>query len=51
MVYTSYTRAADAAVCPHLALAAIVHAGIQGIEEGLSRLYNLRGLAGTAAST
>ena len=29
-------RAADAAACPHLALAAIVHAGIQGIEEGLS---------------
>ena len=29
-------RAADAAACPHLALAAIVHAGVQGIEEGLS---------------
>lgn len=29
-------RAADAAACPHLALAAIVHAGAQGIEEGLS---------------
>ncbi|WP_298912323.1 glutamine synthetase family protein [uncultured Roseobacter sp.] len=28
-------RAADAA-CPHLALAAIVHAGVQGVEEGLS---------------
>ena len=28
-------RAADAAACPHLALAAIVHAGVQGIEEGL----------------
>ncbi|MBY5989956.1 MULTISPECIES: glutamine synthetase family protein [Roseovarius] len=28
-------RAADAAACPHLALAAIVHAGCQGIEEGL----------------
>lgn len=28
-------RAADAAACPHLALAAIVHAGAQGIEEGL----------------
>jgi len=29
-------RAADAAACPHLALAAILHAGIQGIEEGLT---------------
>ena len=29
-------RAADAAASPHLALAAIVHAGVQGIEEGLS---------------
>jgi len=29
-------RAADAAACPHLALAAIVHAGVQGIEEGLA---------------
>ncbi len=29
-------RAADAAACPHLALAALVHAGVQGIEEGLS---------------
>jgi len=29
-------RAADAAACPHLALAAIVHAGCQGIEESLS---------------
>ncbi len=28
-------RAGDAAACPHLALAAIVHAGCQGIEEGL----------------
>lgn len=28
-------RAADAAACPHLALAAIIHAGVQGIEEGL----------------
>lgn len=28
-------RAADAAACPYLALAAIVHAGCQGIEEGL----------------
>lgn len=28
-------RAADAAACPHLALAAIVHAGCQGIEEAL----------------
>lgn len=28
-------RAADAAACPHLALAAVVHAGVQGIEEGL----------------
>lgn len=29
-------RAADAAACPHLALAAIVHAGVQGIEEDLA---------------
>ena len=29
-------RAADAAACPHLALAAIVHAGVQGIEDGLA---------------
>ncbi|MEO1192247.1 MAG: glutamine synthetase family protein [Pseudomonadota bacterium] len=29
-------RAADAAASPHLALAAIVEAGVQGIEEGLS---------------
>lgn len=29
-------RAADAAACPHLALAAIVHAGCQGIEEDLN---------------
>ncbi|MBB3066156.1 glutamine synthetase family protein [Limibacillus halophilus] len=28
-------RAADAAASPHLQLAAIVHAGVQGIEEGL----------------
>ncbi|WP_300038838.1 glutamine synthetase family protein [uncultured Roseobacter sp.] len=28
-------RAADAAACPHLALAAVVHAGCQGIEEEL----------------
>ena len=28
-------RAGDASACPHLALAAIVHAGCQGIEEGL----------------
>lgn len=28
-------RAADAAACPHLALAAIVHAGVQGIQENL----------------
>jgi len=28
-------RVADAAACPHLALAAIAHAGAQGIEEGL----------------
>ncbi|MEM1268392.1 MAG: glutamine synthetase family protein [Pseudomonadota bacterium] len=28
-------RAGDAAACPHLALAAIVHAGCQGIEEDL----------------
>lgn len=29
-------RAADAAASPHLALAALVHAGTQGIEEGLN---------------
>jgi glutamine synthetase len=29
-------RAADAAASPHLQLAAIVHAGVQGIEEGLA---------------
>jgi glutamine synthetase len=29
-------RAADGAACPHLALAAIVHAGAQGIEDGLA---------------
>ncbi|MCR9136622.1 MAG: glutamine synthetase family protein [Alphaproteobacteria bacterium] len=29
-------RAADAAASPYLALAAIVHAGVQGIEEGLA---------------
>ncbi|MEM7497436.1 MAG: glutamine synthetase family protein [Pseudomonadota bacterium] len=29
-------RAADAAACPHLALAAIVHAGCQGIEDDLA---------------
>ena len=29
-------RAADGAACPHLALAAVVHAGCQGIEEGLA---------------
>jgi len=28
-------RAADAAACPHLALAAIIHAGVQGVEESL----------------
>lgn len=28
-------RAADAAACPHLALAAIIHAGTQGIEDNL----------------
>ena len=28
-------RAADAAACPHLALAAVVHAGCQGIEDDL----------------
>lgn len=28
-------RAADAAACPYLALAALLHAGVQGIEEGL----------------
>lgn len=34
--YNIEFRAADAAASPHLALAAIVHAGAQGIEEGLS---------------
>lgn len=29
-------RAADAAACPHLALAAIIHAGVQGVEERLT---------------
>ncbi|MEX0285435.1 MAG: glutamine synthetase family protein [Paracoccaceae bacterium] len=29
-------RAGDAAACPYLALAAIVHAGVQGIEDGLT---------------
>ena len=29
-------RAADAAACPHLALAAVVHAGCQGIKEDLT---------------
>ena len=33
--YNLEFRAADAAACPHLALAAIVHAGAQGIEDGL----------------
>ncbi|RJT26017.1 glutamine synthetase [Mesorhizobium waimense] len=33
--YNFEYRAADAAASPHLALAAIVHAGAQGIEEGL----------------
>lgn len=33
--YNFEFRAADAAASPHLALAAIVHAGVQGIEEGL----------------
>lgn len=34
--YNLEYRAADAAASPHLALAAIVHAGCQGIEEGLA---------------
>jgi glutamine synthetase len=34
--YNIEYRAADAAACPHLALAAVIHAGCQGIEEGLS---------------
>jgi glutamine synthetase len=34
--YNIEYRAADAAACPHLALAAVVHAGCQGIEERLS---------------
>ncbi len=29
-------RAADAAACPHLALAAVIHAGCQGIEDALA---------------
>jgi len=33
--YNIEYRAADAAACPHLALAAVVYAGCQGIEEGL----------------
>ena len=33
--YNIEYRAADAAACPHLALAAVVHAGCQGIEEEL----------------
>ena len=33
--YNIEYRAADAAACPYLALAAVVHAGCQGIEEGL----------------
>ncbi|MGB1036660.1 MAG: glutamine synthetase, partial [Candidatus Puniceispirillales bacterium] len=33
--YNIEYRAADAAACPHLALAAVLHAGCQGIEEGL----------------
>ena len=34
--YNIEYRAADAAACPHLALAAVIHAGCQGIEEGLA---------------
>ena len=34
--YNIEYRAADAAACPHLALAAIIHAGCQGIEENLA---------------
>ena len=34
--YNFEFRAADATASPHLALAAIVHAGAQGIEDGLS---------------
>lgn len=34
--YNFEFRAADAAASPHLALAAVVHAGAQGLEEGLS---------------
>ncbi len=33
--YNFEYRACDAAASPHLALAAIIHAGVQGIEEGL----------------
>lgn len=33
--YNFEFRAADAAASPHLALAAIIHAGVQGVEEGL----------------
>ncbi|WP_373236297.1 glutamine synthetase family protein [Cohaesibacter celericrescens] len=34
--YNFEFRAADASASPHLALAAIIHAGVQGIEEGLA---------------
>lgn len=34
--YNIEYRAADAAASPHLALAAILHAGCQGIEDGLA---------------
>jgi len=34
--YNLEYRAADAAACPHLLLAALVYAGAQGIEEGLT---------------
>ena len=34
--YNIEYRAADAAASPHLALVAVIHAGFQGIEEGLA---------------
>jgi glutamine synthetase len=36
-------RAADAAACPHLALAVLVLAGLRGIREGLPEPYLVRG--------
>lgn len=36
-------RAADATACPHLVLAALIHAGCQGLDEGLDELRLLPG--------